>query len=335
MGLSLGAARYQLNSNLVMLTIDAIYSEGVGKSRRLADIDLNLLVALEALLSERNVSRAASKLGRSQPTLSAALGRLRRLFDDELLVRQRGSYRLTPFAADIHPAVVSALEEVGKVLGVPAGFDPETSRREFTVMTSDYVLHVLGGPLLTSLMERAPAVKLQLLNAPRVDADRAGELLRETDGLIVPPGILGMTSNAEIFTDRWVGVADRDNAAVDGSLDESALRELRWVRSYREQFEVVVGDPAWSSFWLGDRGMFVVESMTSLPGIIAGTELVAVVPSRLADTTPLPLKTFSLPRPLPQLAEHFWWDAARESDPGHKWLRGLLAECAAALPPET
>jgi DNA-binding transcriptional LysR family regulator len=238
---------------------------------------------------------------------------------------------LTPFAEDIYPDVVSALEAVGNVLGVPSEFNPETSRREFTVMASDYVVHVLGGPLLKLLMERAPAVKFQLLSVPKVDTDRAGELMRETDGLIVPPGILGLTSNAEIFTDRWVCVADRDNASVDGLLDDSALRDLRWVRSYREQFEVVVGDPAWSKFWLGDRGMFVVESMTSLPRIIAGAELVAVVPSGLADTASRPLKTFSLPRPLPQLAEHFWWDAARESDPGHKWLRGLLAECKSAL----
>jgi DNA-binding transcriptional LysR family regulator len=315
-----------------MRTIGVVYSGRMEKSRRLADIDLNLLVALEALLAERNVSHAASKLGRSQPTLSAALSRLRRLFDDDLLVRRQGSYRLTPFAEGIYPDVVGAVEAVGKVLGVSPEFDPATSRREFTIMTSDYVAHVLAGPLLKLLMERAPTVKLQLLSMPKVDTERAGELMRETDGLIVPPGVLSLASNVEIFTDRWVCAADRDNTAVGDDLDDSRLRELCWVRSYRGQFEVVVGDPAWSNFWVGDRGMFVVESMTALPRIIAGTELVAAIPSRLANTAPLPLKTFTLSRPLPQLAEHFWWDTARESDPGHRWLRGLLAECKSALP---
>jgi DNA-binding transcriptional LysR family regulator len=304
----------------------------MGESRRLADIDLNLLMALEALLAERNVSHAASRLGRSQPTLSAALSRLRRLFDDDLLVRRQGSYRLTPFAEGIYPDVVGAVAAVGKVLGVSPAFDPATSRREFTIMTSDYVVHVLAGPLLKLLTERAPTVRLQLLSLTKVDSERAGELLRETDGLIAPPGILSLTSNVELFTDRWVCAADRDNATVGDDVDDARLRELRWVRSYRNQFEMVVGDPAWSDFWVGDRGMFVVESMTALPRIVAGTELVAVIPSRLADTAPLPLRTFTPSHPLPQLAEHFWWDAARESDPGHRWLRGLLSECSSALP---
>ena len=132
---------------------------------KLANLDLNLLVSLDALLAERSVSRAAERLSLSQPSLSASLARLRRHFRDDLLVRVGNRYELTPLAAQLAEQTASALAAVARVFASEPDFDPATAEREFTVLISDYAITVLGPPL-AALLQQAPHVRLRLHQVP-------------------------------------------------------------------------------------------------------------------------------------------------------------------------
>src|SRR6476646_9084382 len=113
----------------------------------LGGTDLNLLLPLKVLLEEGNVTRAGQRLSLSQPTMSAALARLRRRFDDELLVRSGRDYELTPFARDLLPEVQHAVRLVSAALGVEEEFDPSTSRHTFHLTMSDYAIAIMHEPL--------------------------------------------------------------------------------------------------------------------------------------------------------------------------------------------
>src|SRR5829696_6453088 len=110
----------------------------------LSNLDLNLLVPLDALLRERSVTRAAASLGLSQPSLSSSLARLRRHFQDELLTRVGNSYELTPVAVQLRKRTEAALVGVERAFATEPGFDPATSQREYRIVASDYPMAVLG-----------------------------------------------------------------------------------------------------------------------------------------------------------------------------------------------
>ncbi|WIM10212.1 MAG: Transcriptional regulator, LysR family [Enhydrobacter sp.] len=150
----------------------------IGKSISLRSIDLNLLVALDALLSERHVTRASRRVGLSQPAMSNALGRLRRMFGDELLVRTSTGMMPTPRATELAEPLQQLLRQVGRVLESDASFDPKTSNRAFNIRMSD----ILGCLILPPLMARKPATSqttyniLHLPPADTVDALERDEI---------------------------------------------------------------------------------------------------------------------------------------------------------------
>ena len=169
----------------------------------LGGLDLNLLVALDALLSERSVTRAAQRVGLSQPGMSNALGRLRRLFDDPLLVRQGATLVPTARAEALIGPVQEALELIRRALDVPAGFDPATDRRSFRLSCSDYSVLMVIGPLVRALAADAPGVLVEVL--PRL-ADAGRALLNgDVDLVIEPPEIMGDADleSLRLWDDRW------------------------------------------------------------------------------------------------------------------------------------
>src|SRR5215470_4218082 len=148
---------------------------------KLANLDLNLLVSLDALLQERSVSRAAERLGLSQPSLAAQLGE----------------------------QTTSALAAVARVFASEPDFDPATSEREFTVLISDYAIAVLGPPL-AALLQQAPHVRLRLHQLPVSAVDDAAQALRDVDAMVLPHGFLSDLPSQHLFTDRWVCIVAAD-----------------------------------------------------------------------------------------------------------------------------
>ena len=169
----------------------------------LGGLDLNLLVALDALLSERSVTRAAQRVGLSQPGMSNALGRLRRLLNDPLLVRQGATLVPTARAEALIGPVHEALELIRRALDAPLRFDPATDRRSFRLSCSDYSVLMLIGPLVRALAADAPGVVVEVL--PRL-ADAGRALLNgDVDLVIEPPEIMGDTDleSLRLWDDRW------------------------------------------------------------------------------------------------------------------------------------
>src|SRR3954468_5143567 len=140
----------------------------------LGGLDLNLLVALDALLSERSVTRAAQRVGLSQPGMSNALGRLRRLLDDPLLVRQGAALVPTARAEALVGPVHEALELIRSALEGQRTFDPATDRRSFRLSCSDYSVLMLIGPLVRALRGDAPGVLVDVI--PRLAGGGGGPL---------------------------------------------------------------------------------------------------------------------------------------------------------------
>ena len=126
---------------------------------RLREVDANLLLSLHALLEEKNLTHAGERMTMSQPAMSGALARLRKHFDDELLIRVGRGFELSPLAEQLKPSVADAVEAAEALLGNQRDFDPSSSTRRFSVSMSEYAMTVLSEPLIRHLGEQAPAAR--------------------------------------------------------------------------------------------------------------------------------------------------------------------------------
>jgi DNA-binding transcriptional LysR family regulator len=177
----------------------------------LANLDLNLLVALRELLRERSVTRAAERLGVTQPAASAALARLRRHFGDELLVRDRGEYTLTALGVQLAEQSEAVCTAAQRLFAASADFDPATSEREFTLVMADYTIVVMGEGLSQVIARAAPRARLHIRLVRETLSAEYAEGIRFIDGMIAPPThgfALPDTRSAELFRDRWVCLVD-------------------------------------------------------------------------------------------------------------------------------
>src|SRR4051812_34558294 len=191
-----------------MTSINGVDSVG---TVNLASLDLNLLVSLDALLQQRGVTRAAARMGLSQPALSASLARLRRHFGDELLTRVGNEYRLTPLAVQLKELSRIALSGVERVFTAQPEFDPASSTREFTLLVSDYVVAILGDAIAELLTQEAPGTRLRLTPHSPAMVERADQVLLTTDLIFMPHGFLFDLSHTDLYRDEWVCVVAAGN----------------------------------------------------------------------------------------------------------------------------
>lgn len=302
------------------------------ESTRLTGLNLNLLVALDALLSERNVTKAARRVGITQPAMSQTLARLRELFSDPLLVRQGRSMVLTPRAEAMLVPLSDALLSVERAVQLGMGFDAETSTRIFTVALPDLNVTVMLPPLLRLLSDRAPGVRVQVepLSISRLSEKLAsGEIdLVLSVYLSSPEGLRQQT----LLTDDYVCLVRRghplarrkrvriDDYAAHGHL---AYTPIGFVP--RPMSEAVPGLASAS----GIRAS--IPYLLALPEVVRATDLVATVPRRLLSA-PIDLRdvvTLEAPPELPPVVESLWWHPRFDADPAHQWLRKQVHEALA------
>jgi len=183
------------------------------RAAQLASLDLNLILVLRELLRERNVTRAAERVGVTQPAVSAALSRLRRHFGDDLLVRVSRGYVLSPLAVQLERQVEEICAAAEQLFSAGADFDPASTRREFTLMMADYTVAVLGGRLSQLFEEQAPHASLHIRLAREALALDMPHLIRWVDGIVAPERTqtLPLVRSAELFRDEWVCVISADN----------------------------------------------------------------------------------------------------------------------------
>lgn len=299
----------------------------------LASLDLNLLIPLDALLRERSVTRAAGCLGLSQPTLSTALGRLRRHFDDELLTRTGNTYRLTPLAVDLVDRVAGALSTVERVFAGSPDFDPATSEREFTVIASDYAVAVVGQAVTAVLAAEAPSVRLRFVPMRTEVVDGAPESLRAVDGMLLPHGYLPDMPHEDLYEDEWFCLVSADNDRVRDGFTMAHLESLPMVVTFREQTAFTPAVKQLALTGITPRVVAVTESFLATPFLVAGTDRFALVQRRLADRFSAIAGVRCLPCPFPvaPMVEALWWHAGYARDAGHQWLRGAVVRAAAGI----
>jgi DNA-binding transcriptional LysR family regulator len=296
----------------------------------LANLDLNLLVSLDALLEQRSVTRAAQQLGLSQPALSASLARLRRHFGDELLSRVGNSYRLTPLAAQLKPRLRLALDGVERVFTAQPEFDPAESTREFSLLVSDYGCAVLGDTLAGLLAEEAPRARLRLVHNTPGAVDAAEQTLLGTDLLILPHGFIADLPHADLHRDRWVLVVSAGNAEVGEALTVEQLRTMPWVATYHGPTASTPAARQMRMLGIEPRVQVVTESFLTVPGLVAGSDRIALLQERLVRLLPLDVGIRALPTPFEAgpLVEAMWWHPVNDRDPEHEFFRGLVQRAA-------
>jgi len=298
----------------------------------LSGLDLNLLVALDALLSERSVTRAAQRVGLSQPGMSNALGRLRRLLNDPLLVRQGATLVPTARAEALVAPVHEALELIRGALDAPLHFDPATDRRSFRLSCSDYSVLMLIGPLVRALAAEAPAVVVEvvprLADAPRALANG------DVDLVIEPPEIMGDADleSLRLWDDYWACCVWEGNTHVGKRMTlerYTALGHLIYSMGGAGQ-PVALPDLHLGRLGIPRRIEVSVESFLLAPFLLQGTDLVTLIPKRaeaflrrIGD-----IRVLESPIDLPGLVETLWWHSRSTTDPAHAWLRTRIGAVA-------
>jgi DNA-binding transcriptional LysR family regulator len=298
----------------------------------LARLDANLLVAFDAILAERKLNRAGERLGMSQAAMSGALARLRKLLDDPLVVRSGKSVSLTPKAEEMRPLVRDALAEIHRTLGALARFDPATSRRVFSIVASDYALSVLTSPLLTAISAEAPWVSVTFEALPENPSSTGTDLLRHD--LVVAASGRVPGRRRTLFTDEFVCLVSADNPRLrGGALTAEDLRQMGHVAVTFGDATSTPADQALADAGIMPRRAISTRGFLIAPFLVSGTDLVTMVPGRLAATVPpaLGLVVARTPLPRAELVEAAHWNPGSVSDPALRWLLGVLRRISACL----
>jgi DNA-binding transcriptional LysR family regulator len=298
----------------------------------LVQFDLNLLVALDALLRERNVTRAGQRIGLSQPAMSGTLARLRDLFHDDLLVRVGRNLELTPLAQELGEPLRQCIERIEDMMDARRAFAPARENRSFTIAASDYAAFMLLPPLLDRLGREAPSVTVKFT---QLDA-RSQELLTNDriDFVVMPSEIETNNPGELLFIDRWVCAAWSGHPDLGDRLSAEqfcALPHLGYELPENDGHSVA--DVHLSHLQIRRRVAATTASFLIAPFLLRGTRLIAVVHQRLAERVKeaADLRIFEPPYPMPDIHESIYWNPRHAGTPSHCWLRAVFGEIARAL----
>ncbi len=301
----------------------------------LGGIDLNLLVALDALLAERSVTRAAARVGLGQSAMSHALARLRVLFADELLTRGPDGMRATPRALALADPVRTALSQVQALVAPEAAFDPATAERVFRIALPDSVEVLLGPALLAHLRASAPHVRLRLHPSDpltlldELDADRIDLAV----GFGIPAGGQTHHRRRPFLRDSYLCMFNAAQVGVSAPISLADYVRLPHVLTSLRPGERGVVDDALAPLGLARTVVLTTPRFLAVPFLVAGAPVVTTMHARLARlfASQLGLSLSPPPVALPEVALSLLWHASYEADPGHRWLRQTLVEVAAEV----
>jgi DNA-binding transcriptional LysR family regulator len=291
----------------------------------LSRLDLNLVIALRALLEERNVTRAGRRIGLSQPAMSAALSRLRRHFDDDLLARVGGHYELTALGQVLLDRVSTAYDLLERLFASQADFDPAEESREFRLVASDYAVAVFGAALARAVHREAPGIRLRFAQTPATVVDATDSLLSTTDGLLMPHGVISDFPATDLYEDRWVFLVAEDHPSVDERLTREDLARLPWV-TYQRTYDAPAVRQL-GMLGIEPRVEVSVDSFQIIPLLVSGTRRIALIQARLARLlAPLAaVRVVEPPYEAVPLREALWWHPVHTHDAAHMWLRETAA----------
>ena len=301
----------------------------------LAGVDLNLLVVFDALLVERNTTRAGNRIGMSQPAVSKALNRLRHLCKDELFIRSSDGMQPTPRALELSQPVQAALQQLSNALE-PGQFDPATEDRTFRIVTNDLITRLMMPAVMARLDKEAPGIDLHLLP----DSLRMFDQLDKNEADLA---LINRTSIPESYESQLLIEASesvvmmRDGHALcDGELTLERLLDARQVIVTTQGAEPSPMDEFFQNL-VQERHIGIrINQIIAGPAIVAATDLIMIVPRRLAayqasfqnvSYRPLPAEF-----PRVELNASMLWHKRLTDNPAHVWLRQIFEEIAAERP---
>lgn len=297
-------------------------------------LDLNLLVTFEALLVERNVSRAAARIGLSQPAVSTQLARLRDVFGDRLFVPAHRGIIATARALELQAPLRAALDELRSVVMSGRSFDPARADLTVRIAASDYAQSAMLTPFALALRPRAPGIRIAALPIDgRILARQAED--GDVDLAIMTPSTAPSNLHQRHLIDEtYVCIARRGHPRIAGRLDLRTFLAL----------EHVIVSPRGAGFWgptdealaaLGHRRRVVlsVSSFLVVPQIVAGSDLVALVPARIAHGSDRALQILKPPIDVEGFSLSLIWHERSHDHAAHRWIRDALAEWAKSAPP--
>lgn len=290
---------------------------------RFKGLDLNLLVALDVLLTEKNVSRAADKLCLSQSATSGALARLREYFNDDILVQVGRKMVCTPRAQVLQAKVRAALMQIDGTIIQPPEFDPATVERTIRIVASDYVVIAALSHAIAKIRAQAPNLTIHL-DPPGLEP--ASKMERgEIDLMAMPEVYIADDHPSErYFSDEYLVLVDANHpAAEQGKISREAFFEARHVT-----MRFATHTPSFEQWFMKNSGVernlaVVAGSFTAVPFLVQRTENVALLQGKLAKMFEqmMPVRALPCPVDIPPLIEHLQWHAYSAGDECLTWLR--------------
>jgi len=293
------------------------------------NFDLNLLTSLDALLAEKNVTRAAKKMHVTQSTMSGVLRRLRDQFDDELLVRNGRRYDLSPFAQSLAISVRQTILQIDSTISAKPLFDPRKDRRQFRIMASDYSTMVYLSAVFRRVEKQAPYLSYDIvpINSP-LDHVRSGAV----DLCITGNPYSQAEAEADqllrtdvLFSEVYCCVVDEDHplrgiVAIEQLFDYShVIAQFTGVTMQTSELKV-------GSTRNRTNPVINVPSFNVIPALVRGTNAVGILPTRMTEVAPgyAGLRTLAVAFEMPSFTEHLIWHSRFAYDPAFCWLRSLM-----------
>jgi LysR family nod box-dependent transcriptional activator len=297
----------------------------------LSRVDLNLLLVLDALLTERGVTKASKRLFVSQPAVSGSLLKLREIFDDELLVRNGRQMDLTPRGRSLVEPVREVLINIQQILSLREDFDPTTARRSFRIAMSDYCLITIMPKLVKAITREANGIHLiaEPVSLESFERLESGDL----DMCVMPnarrslrkPEHPDMLRDYALYTDRFICVVAA-NHPVGATMTVDDYLYYPHARAYFGEEMRTVDGVALEELGISLAYTVQVPAFSLLLFQLPQTELIATVPAGVARSFDalIDVRILEPPIPLPAIDECLIWHARYDEDPGHRWLREMI-----------
>lgn len=297
----------------------------------LRSLDLNLLVALRALLDEQHVTRAADKAGLTQPGMSRSLKRLRVMFDDPLLVKAEHGYELTERARELDGAVGKVLTDIQFIMN-PSTFDPLSAEGEFRIASVDYELQVLMPSLISVLRQKAPGIRVSATNHCGMDY---GPLMRGDVHVVLTAYEQAPLNlfRKQIFDEDNVCLASTRHPHIGSRLTIEEFRRFDHVWVNLTVTDPVMIDRTLASHGLSRKLVVMAPSFVLAARIVAETDLITILTRRIAQPFIQrgALKIVDLPFHFPRFPIYQYWHERTNKNPQQQWLRQVIADVARGL----
>lgn len=299
--------------------------------KNVRNVDLNLLVVFDAVMTERNVTKAGERIGLAQPSMSNALTRLRAMFDDELFVRTPDGMMPTPIALDAAEHVRAAVISAQEAINVGSKFDPQSFEGEIVLLTHDLIELTVLPDLVGNLARMAPGLHLKTLGLIR--GDFAGDLDAGHADLALCGSInIPKRFHYQVLCDEpFAGIARFDHPILQGPVSLDAfMAEKHALLSHRSDGKGVV-DTVLAAKGLTRDVTVSVSNYATLPPLVVETNVIAVLPRRLAAKADkeLPVGMFELPFEVPRVQSKLIWGRGADRSPLLTWFRDLVASTVA------